>query len=136
MPNSTNIRQAAILVSALDRALADALLDQLAPDDAERVRRAVVALPDVDPDEQREALEAFFRAGRPTPFDGGVELDPALASRIAASTVMVRNSDELPASPELPPFGFLAEVEAESLATALRHEQPQLIAVVASHLSR
>ncbi len=55
------IRKAAILVACLDRAAADAVLEQLSPEQAQRMRQAVVVLDEIPPGEQRE------RCGRVLP---------------------------------------------------------------------
>jgi len=80
------LRKAAVLISALDRDSADALLEQMPEDQAAQVRLAIMELPEVGRDEQDKVLREFF-SGRnpstgpqsadatfPTSDDGGVEL--------------------------------------------------------------
>src|SRR6516165_2631777 len=75
------LRKAAILVASLDTAAADAVLDQLSPDQARQVREIVVELEDVDQSEQRRVIDEFFHKGPAAPAqnDTGVELDGHLA---------------------------------------------------------
>src|SRR6188472_3707459 len=71
-----SLRKAAILVTALDGAAADQLLDQMGEQQAARVRNAVMELSDIDPAEQETVLAEFF--GKPTrqaAADDGVELE-------------------------------------------------------------
>ena len=79
------LRKAAILVSSLDQAAADAVLDCLTPEQAGEVRRIVVDLGDVDRREQQRIREEFFRVGPllPGKSPAGIELDDRLARRLA-----------------------------------------------------
>jgi flagellar motor switch protein FliG len=137
------LRRAAVLVSSLDTATADALLDQLPEEDAARVRRLVVEIEEVDADEQRAVLDDF-RRGRRQPSAGrdarhrrhdsnaGVELDPGLARRLsqrdyAGDATTAGGSEERP-------FRFLQAARSEKLSPLLTGEHPQTIAVVVSHL--
>ena len=54
------LRKAAILVASLDTAAADAVLDQLTPEQARQVREIVVEMDDIDQGEQRRVIDEFF----------------------------------------------------------------------------
>lgn len=132
-----NLRKAAILVASLDRSSADALLNQMTAEQAQRLRRALVELGPVDPDEQTEVIEEFFRIGPlvPVKFPAGVDLDGRLARQMGfaaagGSTATPRASLD----PQRAPFRFLEEASATELARYLEREHPQTIAVVVSHL--
>jgi flagellar motor switch protein FliG len=134
-PEDHGIRKAAILVAALDTPAADAMLDQLAPEQAQRVRQAIVDLEQIDPGEQQKVIEEFFRAGPGLPrrYPAGVELDDSLARKLA----MPRPAPERPSPPPQSgtrPFRFLHETEGEKLARVLSGERPQTVALVLSHL--
>ena len=146
------IRKAAVLVAGLDRTAADAMLDQLTPEQARLVRQAMVDLGEIDPGEQRRVIDEFFRIGPTTPTlatptpavpkplvpekePPGIELDGSLARRMAASQPAF--SPEKPfetRAADAQPFRFLHETEAEKLARALAGERPQTIALVLAHL--
>jgi flagellar motor switch protein FliG len=73
------LRKAAVLISALDRDAADALLEQMPEDQASQVRNAVMELPDIGGEEQDQVLREFFSGQTPQQAsqpanDGGVEL--------------------------------------------------------------
>jgi flagellar motor switch protein FliG len=127
------LRKAAILVASLDTTSADALLEEMEPEEAARVRRAVLELGDVDPAEQQQIMNDFLR--RPphgAPADASaVELDPSLAARLRAP----RAEAEAPhgAAPAAS-FAFLQPLETAELARVLVREHPQTIAIVISHL--
>lgn len=143
------LRKAALLLAGLDRASADAILGALGPDQARRLRQAVVRLDEIDPAEQRRVIEEFLRAGpgRLREQSSGVELDEGLARRLGLSPAKPpaahgdQPRDETggetggqPRGRAAPPFGFLYDAETEKLAGLLSAERPQTIAVVLSHL--
>jgi len=131
---SRGIRKAAILVSSLDQASADRLLDQMDPRQAQRVRNAIFELGEIDPVEQKQIIEEFFRLGPLLPHKQppGIEIDAGLAERLALNT---HGASATPAVEESQPFRFLQKTADERLAKILATERPQTIAVVLAHLS-
>ncbi len=134
MNYSSGIRKAAILIAALDRKSADVVLDKMNAALAHLVRRAVVDLDDVDPEEERLVLDEFLRAGsREETKPAGVELDHGPARKPNAGAAPVARPAETSPGGD-PPFRFLQEAEAEKLARLLAAERAQTIALVLSHL--
>jgi flagellar motor switch protein FliG len=130
------IRKAAILVATLNRPVADRVLDQMAPSQAQRVRQTIVELGPIDPEEQRQVVEEFYRVRPmvPTKHPPGIELDGRLAQRLGSPQARF-SSDETPEPDALSqPFCFLHEAGGEKLARLLAAERPQTIALVLSHL--
>src|SRR5204863_8788790 len=84
------VRKAAILISTLDSASGDALLEQMTPEVAERVRNALMELDEIPSDEQAAVIADFLGRGE-REQDGGVEMDASLSRRI---------ENELPAAHE------------------------------------
>ncbi len=137
MTKHSTLRKAAILVSSLDAHSADALLDEMTPEDAARVRNAVMELGDVDPREQQQIMRDFVRhtPQRSRHTDPGVELDPALAERLQSQvTGSSPTGASAPSDAGAVPFSFLHRVETEELAHVLVREHPQTAAIVISHL--
>jgi len=130
------IRKAAILVTSLDMATADLLLDQLDPAQAARIRQATMDLGEIDAQEQRRVLDEFFRVGPmiPGPNPSGIELDSRLARKLGAAPLAAASARADGDSPGPEPFEFLHEAEAEKLTRILAEERPQTIALVLSHL--
>ena len=128
IPNK--IRKAAILVTALDQAMADELLDQMSTEQAQMVRNAVLELGEVSAPETSQVIEEFLQKKQSS---AGVEIDPSLADKLAEAPQLVDVDPGAPPEPTLP-FRFLHETDAESLGDLLRWEHPQTIAVVLSHL--
>lgn len=139
MTLDSDIRKAAILIASLDRASADALIDQLPAAEARRVLQAVVALGEINPDEQDAVIEEFCAVGRPArPIDqSGIELSDNLARRFAVdrpSPVAAAAAKAPGQLSEAPRFSFLHTASGAEVARLLSREQPQMIAVVISHL--
>ena len=135
--SSAGIRKAAILVACLDRAAADAVLEQLAPADAQRVRQAVVVLDDVPDNEQRLVVDEFVRLG-PQPAPGqslGVELGGRLAAEIGYQQIASLGKPSSARGLRQTPFVRLRKAEDDKIARLLAGERPQTIALVLSHLS-
>jgi flagellar motor switch protein FliG len=126
--SNDGLRKAAILVSSLDTAAADALLDQLPGDEAQRVRALVVELDLIEPAEQRRVIDEFFRAGSPP-----TGRPPAAATEKLARPVPV-SSPAGNASPLAPPRnpagidldGRLAQTIAERARREGRNRPEQL----------
>jgi flagellar motor switch protein FliG len=157
-PQHEGLRKAAILVCSLEQADADALLEQMGEAQAARVRQVMVDLGDINPREQQQVLEEFFRIGPMLPKSepAGIELDGRLARKLGlpgscpdlpAATgyrreALVGGGPKMGLSPwadadsgDSPPFQFLEEAETDKLARVLAGERPQTAALVLSHLS-
>jgi flagellar motor switch protein FliG len=138
-----DLRKAAILIDSLDQQAADALLDQMEPPQADRVRRALLSLGDVAEDE-RDLVIAQFLGRREAPSvqperpdsamdDSGIEIDESLAARFVTDDREVEEEPPPPPSPAMR-FQFLGEADGEMIVPFLRDENPQAIAVVLAHL--
>lgn len=130
-----SLRKAAILVASLDAQRAESLVGQMSPGQADALRRAIETLGEIDPDEQREVIEEFFRAGPLLPDEdtAGIELDAPLP---ASMTEGISPASPLADSARRAsaPFQFLREAPPARLVPFLEREHPQTIAVVISHL--
>ena len=97
------LRKAAILVASLDTAAADAVLDQLTPEQARQVREIVVEMDDIDQGEQRRVIDEFFQSGPKVP---ATDARPAseLDGRLAWLAVprRPRSSPTMPTPPRRP----------------------------------
>jgi flagellar motor switch protein FliG len=133
------IRKAAILITSLDGPTADQLLAELAPDQAATLRRAVTELGTIEPEEQTRVIDEFFRIGPMQPAVPAASIEPNGHSTEHVCDPSGQNCEsnqrenETSRSNEAP-FQSLRELSGTSLATKLRHEHPQMIAVVVSHL--
>jgi len=148
--NNHGIRKAAVLVTSLDRQTVDLLLDQLEPQEAQRVRQAVIDLGPVDPAERDRIVDEFLRVGPMAPFLGirstreesqerkqppGIELDDRLARKLSVGAVQPSDGEAFGNRPsDGPPFRFLHDAECEKLSRVLSAERPQTISLVLSHL--
>lgn len=144
---SNSLRRAAILVSTLDPASADRLLDQLPAEQAERIRSAIMSLDDFSSDEQQQ-IAAEFLGKDSTQESGGVELELSSGSSsdyYPAPVAEQQHREKAPAVYSLPtasqdagsdaPLAFLEETDPALVAQVLLREHPQTLAVVVASLS-
>ena len=136
---SPSLRKAAVLISALDERAAEAILEAMSPDEAAKVRSALVELDAIPAEEQQLVLAEFFKQqGAPAlavATAEGVALELSAAAeaggREAALTQALTPQPSLPAAA---PLAFLVHVPAQALAAVLKREHPQVAAVVISQL--
>jgi flagellar motor switch protein FliG len=137
---SPALRKAAVLISALDEPAAEAMLQQLGADDAAKIRRALVELPDIPALEQQEVLTDFLkRQGPAAPAaaqveDVSLELDPVVEAAAGEAPLSAKRS-ALQSNDDRHGFAFLERVEPDTLAAVLSRELPQTIAVVVAQLA-
>ena len=128
-----NLRKAAVLLASLDGERADELLRQMSPGQSHVLRRAVEELGEIEPAEQNEVIEEFFRISPllPDKQPSGIELDGRLPLSLSGQSQTGAAAGQADGAV---PFRFLHEAPARSLAPFLEREHPQTIAVVVSHL--
>jgi flagellar motor switch protein FliG len=131
------LRKAAILIASLDRESAADMLAQMESSHAQAVREAVDDLGPIDPAEQQDVIEEFFRISplMPEKAPPGIELADSLMRRIEAADYEAESANDFPVEGIASrPFEGLRHIGCESLAELLRREQPQIAAVIVSHL--
>jgi flagellar motor switch protein FliG len=135
--SQTALRKAAILISTLDTRAADALLAKMPHETADQVRQTVMEMEDVGAEEQNDVIREFMIVGGQIggSFDDGVELDASLRDKIAAPGGYAEHNEHLATPARAQPFGFLRDTTSDVLARHLERQHPQVIAVVAAHLS-
>ena len=119
------LRQLAIVVSTLDLASADRLLERFSSEEQTRIRNLMVELDAVDPREEEAALAEFLRHTSARP------------SAAPTASAPPRRETPPPASDDLVggiPSRFLEQAESHKLVPLLEREHPQTIAVVVAHL--
>jgi flagellar motor switch protein FliG len=132
------LRKAAILIASLDPDSAADMLAQMPDEQARLVRQTINELDDLDPIEQQEVIDEFFRISplMPEKMPPGIELAEGLARRLAMSegdnSIDDRKLGLLHHDGQ--PFARLHDTDCGILASLLEREQPQIAAVVISHL--
>lgn len=128
-----------MLINALDMRSADALLEQMHADQADRVRSALLQLDEIPAELQEQVIAEFLQSGGKLPTMTG---QPAYSQQQPEEGVELELSSEvIPeakpqsySSSQLPPFYFLRDASAGLLADFLRQEHPQTVAVILAHL--
>lgn len=129
-----SLRKAAILISSLEERAADALLEQMGPEQAAKVRCAMMELETIEPDEERQILAEFLHRGG-APDDVQLELSTA-AEALAAEppAVDARAQPAASAVCDESPFAFLHQMDAAVIAREVSREHPQTVAAVLANL--
>ena len=129
-------QKSAVLCIALGPKGAARILQQLSPDEVERVSREIASMPTVDADIVQSVLDEFQSAAKDasTTPHGGFEyaqtvLEQALGSGRAREVVGKIQSEVLDSG-----FGRLKHATPAALAGLLRDEHPQTIALVLAHV--
>ena len=130
-------RKAAILLASLDEHLAEQLLAEMPPAEAEQVRQAILLLDEVEPGEQAGVLEEFHRnRQQPSTYNhsstDGVEFDPSLLARINQPDSEIYGPQQQAVNNSL---DDLSDSEAETIVETLLQEHPQTIALILSRLT-
>jgi flagellar motor switch protein FliG len=141
----SSLRKAAILISCLEPAAAERILEQMLPEQRQAVRDAQRTLGPVNVVERSKVLEEFFSIGPIAPPERslGVELEGSLAERLELPPEP-QLSDLQPVVPDMLPrvsaegsprrFDFLDSADVGHLTQRIANEHPQIIAVIVSHL--
>lgn len=145
--DEAGLRKAAVFVASLDPSVADALLDQLNPEQAALLRQTAATLDEIGASERRRVIDEFRRIQPmvPQPYPEGIDLDglPLPSSRASGQTLadlasdqdLLRSEDRRTTEALPSPFGFLQDADDEALTALLGAERPAAVAVVLSHLS-
>ncbi len=138
--DARSLRKAAILIDALDSKSADALLHQMGDEQASAVRRAVMDLSDIDPQEQEAVIQAFMTSQQPAasePTRPATAASPAVHEATKSSPVTFTPSMQATHNPtgrDDKPFQFLHDADPQTVYGLLKTEHPQTAALVLAHL--
>ncbi len=135
------LRKAAVLIASLDERSADALLEQMPPEQAARIRSALVELDELDAEEQQKVMREFLGTReRHVVTSDGVELDLKFGSASGTAAATAPPAPATATAPAPPsqapqPFEFLKQIAPAELSKRLEQEHPQIAAVVVAHLA-
>ncbi len=138
----SGLRKAAVLIDTLEPAVADLLLEQLSPTDAERVRGAWMELGTISPQERRQVLDEFKHlVPKIVQFRLENKEEPCLPKTGATGNKpklehpgVSGGEGGATAEGREKPFVRLLDAEADKVADILLTERPQTIALVLSQL--
>ena len=128
--------KAAILMLALDREAASAILRELPNELVEEVTRILALLDDVPQSLTAQVVEEFYglKAGARVGREGGVEYATALVNDVLSPEAAEPVIQKIQTQVQRTPFAFLRMASASNISTFIQDEHPQTIALVASHL--
>lgn len=132
----TGARKAAILCLALGTDASARVLQQLTPEEVERVSEEIARMPSVPVDVLQGVLDEYQSARSATKVttDGGLDAARALLEATMGAD-RARGAVERITAPSAPPgMARLAKVTPAGLIGILHGEQPQTVALVLAHL--
>lgn len=132
----SELRKAAILLMSLPQDEAANLMGKLEPKQVEMVSIEIARLGMISGDEQEQAIEEFTQANPARLMGGAGGLD--VAKKLVEKALGKNASgtlDNVRASIEALPFGFLQRVDSQNLLTFIMDEHPQTIALILTHLA-
>lgn len=112
------------------------LMGKLEPKQVEAVSIEIARLGMISGDEQEQAIEEFTQAnpGRLMGGAGGLDVAKKLVEKALGKNAS-GTLDNVRASIEALPFGFLQRVDSQNLLTFIMEEHPQTIALILTHLT-
>lgn len=136
-PKHPALRDVAVLVASLDPQMAEVLLSRFTPEQASRVRQAILELDEPPASQQRLVLAEFVEMLRSTTAEGA----PAEESVVIAPSEADTPTDQEPRvdQPTLPDVEQVSPLHAASsidqIARLMKAEHPQTVAAVLSTLA-
>lgn len=130
----SDLRSAAILLTALPEDDAANMLSRLEPKLVEEVSIEIARLENITAEEQEQVILGFAESNPAASVEGG-GLDRAKALvRLALGSDSSAAIDSIRQSIESLPFAFLRTVDNQNILTYVIDEHPQTIALILSHL--
>jgi flagellar motor switch protein FliG len=130
----SDLRKAAVLLTALPEEEAANVMSRLDPKQVEQVSIEIAKLKSISADEQENIILQFANSNPGAAADaGGLDRAKALVQKAlgknAAGTL-----DNLRQSIEEVPFAFLRTIDSQNILTYVVDEHPQTVALILSHL--
>ena len=130
----SDLRKAAVLLTALPEEEAANVMSRLDPKQVEQVSIEIARLKSVTADEQEHIILQFADSNPSAAADaGGIDRAKSLVQKAlgknAAGTL-----DNLRQSIEEVPFAFLRNIDSQNILTYVVDEHPQTVALILSHL--
>ena len=131
----SDVRKAAVLLSALPEEEAVSLMGRLDAKMVEQVSIEIAQLKSISADEEEQVFRQFADSGPSSSISGGGGLDRA-KSLVERALGKEANAtlDNIRQTIEAVPFSFLRQVDSQNILTYVIDEHPQTIALVMSHL--
>lgn len=132
----TGVRRAAILCMALGTEAAAQILQQLSPEEVQRVSAEIAAIPTVSRETIAQVLSEYRAAvrGVEQTADGGLNAAQSLLEATLGRDEARHAIDRIVTPQAEGALPALARVTPAALISALRGEQPQTVALVLSHV--
>jgi flagellar motor switch protein FliG len=133
-PAMSELRKAAVLLTALPEEEAATIMGRLDPKQVEIVSVEIAKLKSVSADEQEQIILQFADSNPGAAVEaGGVDRAKSLVTKALGKNA-TNALDSIRQSIEGVPFAFLRNIDSQNILTYVSDEHPQTIALVLSHL--
>lgn len=130
------VTKAAILILALDSAVAAEIMRRLDPESLEDVTRELAQLGNVPAGLRTAVIEEYYAMSLSQQFthDGGLDYAKLLLRETLDSKSAEKILSRIQTQVQKTPFSFLQKAESENLLAFIQDEHPQTIALILCHL--
>jgi len=135
-PQSTmsGLEKASVLLITLGAEVSSAILQQLTPDEIERLAAEILRLKKIDPKTRRRVLDDCRKTIIESPEFGGIEYAQTVLSQVFGEVKAREVLGKLAAGGGVGTLRWIRSVSPRQLVQAIRNERPQVVALVIGHL--
>lgn len=130
----SGLEKASLLLVTLGTKTATGILQELPPEDVQRIAAQIARQGDVDPETRDQVIKEFDEQ-RKSISVGGIEYAKELLEEVLGASKAQEIIDEINAGSAGRPFDWLKSAGVAKLASYLENERPQVIALVLAHLT-
>lgn len=130
----TGVEKASVLLISLGTDMTSNILQQLAPDEIERVTASIVKFKRVDPDVQKSVLEECRKTLHERSTCGGEDFAREVLQQVVGESKAKGMLSRLISGGGTGAFHSLRTVPPSQLAHVIKQERPQIVALVIGHL--
>ncbi len=133
-PNMSGLEKASVLLITLGAEISSAVLQQLTPDEIERLAAEILRLKKIDPKTRRRVLDDCRKTILESPEFGGMEYAQTVLSQVFGETKAREVLGKLAAGGGVGTLRWIRSISPRQLVHAIRNERPQVVALVIGHL--
>ena len=131
----TGMKKVSVLLVALGADVTSSILQQLTPDEMERIAAEIMLLKRIDPEVRRQVISECRRALGDDSEIVGAEYARMVLQQVVGESKAKEVLSRLNTSGGMSAFRWLRTVPARQLSQSLRSERAQVIALVLGHLN-
>lgn len=130
----SGVERAAVLLIALGQDMSSTIMQQLTPDEIERLTSEILRMKRVDPEVSAQVLEECSQSLRESSSLGGVEYATSVLGQVFGEAKAREIISKLSSGGGAGTLRWVKGVPPRQLAQVIRNERPQVIALIIGHL--